>query len=175
MKEFGNADECWVWPRSLNPVTGYGQLSEWVNGKRLLHTAHRIAFKAFYGEIPEGKFVCHSCDNRACFNPGHLFSGTQSDNMRDMVAKGRFVKGVAYPHWTKLYPEKLARGDNHPSRKKAHCLKRGVDHHQSKITEADAIAIRTSNEKGVTLAKRYGITPSTVSSIRHGRIWKHVP
>jgi hypothetical protein len=75
---------CIVWTRSKNP-DGYGNLS-W-NGRNT--RAHRVAYALAHGEIPQGMSVLHRCDNPPCCNPAHLFLGTQQDNIRDCVEKGR--------------------------------------------------------------------------------------
>jgi hypothetical protein len=72
-----------------NGGRGYGQIS--IGGKRWM--AHRLAWTVANGPIPIGLQVLHRCDVRACVNPKHLFLGTQDDNMKDMSAKGRSVRG----------------------------------------------------------------------------------
>jgi hypothetical protein len=77
-------ERCWEWTASRYPF-GYGQF--WLNRTQVL--AHRISWIIKNGPIENGLFVCHHCDNASCVNPSHLFLGNHTDNMRDMLNKGR--------------------------------------------------------------------------------------
>ena len=83
-------DGCWNWTGCLDSK-GYGQLTDCRTGKKKHSLAHRVAWELMHGPIPPGLRVLHSCDNPPCVR--HLFLGTQSDNIRDCVNKGRHVSG----------------------------------------------------------------------------------
>ena len=51
--------------------------------------APRYAWTRVHGPIPAGKVICHTCDNPPCVNVDHLWIGTQGENVRDAMAKGR--------------------------------------------------------------------------------------
>lgn len=76
--------DCWWWTAATD-TGGYGRFND---GDRLLG-AHRYSYKLHHGEIPDGLYVLHTCDNKPCVNPKHLWLGTARDNSLDMVKKGR--------------------------------------------------------------------------------------
>ena len=128
---------CWIWKGQSNR-----RYSVIVYGKKA-HRGHRLFWQKFMGEIPEGLYVCHKCDNPLCVNPEHLFLGTQDDNMKDMVKKGRA-----------------------DSKKK-----RGKNNGRAILTENDVLAIRASKARHVELADKYNVTPTNIQRIRKGLIW----
>lgn len=87
--------QCWNWMASIKP-NGYGQIGRGGRGAGVVY-AHRASWELVNGKIPDGLQVLHHCDNRRCVNPSHLFLGTQKDNIRDMLSKGRHISG--FPIW----------------------------------------------------------------------------
>lgn len=81
------ADPCWEWLGSQNGQ-GYGQFRCGEDGKR--RYAHRFSYEIHKGPIPTGMDLLHACDNPPCVNPWHLSPGTDLDNRRDSVRKGRW-------------------------------------------------------------------------------------
>jgi hypothetical protein len=105
--QMSDDDSCWEWTAYKKP-SGYGQTR--IGGRGGKHyLAHRLSWIVHFGDIPDGMHVCHKCDNPPCVNPKHLFLGTNSDNIKDRVSKGR-----SRPAWKGVDREK------HPSCKFTH-------------------------------------------------------
>jgi hypothetical protein len=151
----GGDDACWEW-LGTRGSSGYGE----VRVNKRLQKAHRRAWELTNGPIPEGKVVCHRCDNPGCCNPKHLFVGTHSDNMADMVAKGRQQRD-GWKHWNPL--RKWAKGEASGS---------------AKLTEAQVREIRRRFEAGgiskVQLGREYNVTDVLIGKIVNKQVWTHV-
>lgn len=155
-------DDCWNWRSSTS--RGYGRFM--LSGKRIY--AHRFAWQITNGPIPDNLDVLHRCDNPRCCNPSHLFPGTQADNNRDKMQKGRHVALSGDKHYSRIHPERLARGprngmNTHPEKRS-----RGEKNGNSKLLDRDIEEIRRMDSEGVhktIIATRFGINLSTVYRI----------
>jgi hypothetical protein len=145
--------DCWLWTGSKNK-SGYGSVLAF--GRTM--TTHRVSWALTYGDIPDGLFVCHHCDNPPCVNPDHLFLGTHQDNMDDAMSKGRMV----FPYETR---SRVARfpGELNPS---------------AKLTESDVLLIKelsaTTEITRKQLAEKFGVSRDAIRDVIVGRRWKHL-
>ena len=116
-------------------------------GVTLLHgrleQAHRASWMVFKGEIPEGMQINHKCHNKACINIDHLYVGTQKENVKDMDVAGRRNKPV------------------------------GERAGLAKLNEKQVIDIRSDARTNIDIAKDYGVSPTLVSAIKLGKVWRH--
>lgn len=77
--------KCWLWIGAKHRQ-GYAIISY----KRKPSLGHRVSWMVYKGEIPESMKICHICDVTSCVNPEHLFLGSQKENVKDAVEKGKF-------------------------------------------------------------------------------------
>lgn len=79
----------------LIPLVGWADKDGYLSvrtDKSSCERVHRFSYRIMVGPIPEGLYVCHTCDVRECINPKHLFIGNHQENMDDMVSKNRNPK-----------------------------------------------------------------------------------
>lgn len=147
--------DCWVWTGRLS-TSGYGQthLHRPIPKTEL---THRLAWKLENKqEIPKGMVICHTCDNRPCVRPTHLFLGTYSDNTQDAIKKGRVCRGD--DQWTRKYPERLrtAAKGNHKSTK-----------HSAEVLIKATLEYKAGTT-GKQIKAKYGLTTGAIYSILKG-------
>lgn len=138
-------DGCWTCTTASSTRSGYLHIPITHDGVRNLVKVHRFSYEHFVGPIPEGMLICHKCDNRWCCNPDHLFVGSQSDNMQDMVRKGRGLVGEKNANTSFTESDVI-----------------------SIYADIDSGLTRTA------IAKKHGVSAVTISHIATGRNWKHL-
>lgn len=155
----GKADvteSCWNWKAGVSK-NGYGA----IRFQRKQEGAHRVSYIVFKGPIPDGQHVMHRCDNKACINPEHLSLGTRSDNMKDMVSKGR------------NYVPAHFRGSTNPSAIDP-TLRKGSRNGRAKLTGDQAKEIRILVDSGRSfseVAEAFKVSRHTVRSIARRMSW----
>jgi hypothetical protein len=96
-------NDCWNWIGNKSD-TGYGRY--YFEDK--VQKAHRVSYKLFVGDIPQGKLICHKCNNRLCINPQHLYVGNHKDNYSDAIKAGTvYMKNGEDNPFAKLKKEQV--------------------------------------------------------------------
>lgn len=177
-KHVDRSSECWLWTGALLQSGKYG-LFAWYDEsrqKQQLRTAHRASYELAYGPIPEGQMVLHTCDNRACVKPEHLYLGTHTQNMQDMTVRGRAATGER--NGKRLHPDRQPRGDTHPNRLHPERMARGERQGSAKLTAEQVQAMRARYDAGGILlrelAVEFGCPLSTVHQVVTRKTWRHI-
>lgn len=138
----GNND-CWLWT-GWKDKDSYG----WIKINKKVYRAHRISYYISNGYFPINNCL-HTCDTPSCVNPNHLFDGTQADNVKDCVNKGRSRYGKTFKIGDKPANRKFLQED-------IEVIKYLID---NKIPQR-------------SIAKLFKTTHTTISEINCGKTYK---
>jgi len=133
--------QCWLWSGAKTPA-GYGKMA--VN--RVTRYAHHLVLEIDGRARPTDAIALHSCDNPGCVNPAHLTWGSQKENMRQAISRGRS------PHTGRVAGEKNG---------------------NAVLTEEQVAEIRKAVGTHSAVAGRFGVSRSLVQQIRAGTAWRH--
>jgi hypothetical protein len=153
-------NDCWEWTAARFDK-GYGAFR--LGDKQV--KAHRFGYELHVGPIPEGRYVCHTCDNPPCQNPRHWFLGSHADNAADRERKGR---GGHPPAGPRTLAQKAA-----ARRGRA----RGERDGNARLTEPQVLEIRAryaAGERQDRLAAEFGVTQVNISCVVRRKTWRHI-
>ncbi len=132
---------------SMFTICGYlsVNLVEAKSGLRKSARVHCLVAEMFLGPRPEGYHAMHLNGEKIDARLVNIKYGTPSENEKMKVLHGKSLQGER--------------------------------HHQSKLKNGDIPEIRNRlglGESGTSIAKSYGVDPSTICAINRGRTWLSV-
>lgn len=155
----GGPNACWPWTPRARMTSGYGLFAtgSGSHGTGVSWGAHRVAYwLSNYGTLPPrrrrgdtSESVCHSCDNKSCCNPAHLWLGDAKVNAKDASSKG-----LLFQPGKRLPPEKCAK---------------------TKLTWEIVRSLRTGELSGMRrrhVARLLNVDESTIYNVRTYKTWK---
>ena len=134
---------CWIWTGWVDE-NGYGRLKLPNSTQRI--RAHRWSYELHKGKVPDGLFVCHTCDVRSCVNPDHLYAGTPIENNLDRKNRNRGGQLKISGELSKV----------------------------RKLNADQVLEIRSMPGTLSSIAKKYGIGTSQVFRIKTNKTWRTV-
>ena len=144
-EKYYDGTRCWEWKGAVDGG-GYGALMI-THSPYTREKSHRFSWLIHNGQISNDMWVLHHCDNPPCVNPSHLFLGTNTDNMRDKMNKGRNVN------------------------------MRGKLNGMCKLSENDVREIVELHNQGISyrkLSNQFGIGNTQIARIIHKESWRWI-